>query len=320
MLERRFRQASEDRIEDLGALVEEAGATLVSTLTDADDAMSWLYFRIGVDAGKENLAMAHQIFPILCELQTIFPVERWWWLNKTDITGSAMRLRLSVRREARAQVTTELQKRFEMIRLDATVLRYEPELCLFGGPAGIRIAHDQFCADSRFLAAWMSGIETITSPIIPEGLSLAIILTMLRACGLDVFELWDVFSRVCLKRDFFPQAHPARNEFERVAQTVINAEREQIFGLYADHRAALLAQYMKDIDYFGSELTRAYFQGQLGCGLREYLAPVVLFHWNRIGLSTFHQFELANAAAHQMENISRKSTKSEDRLGTENGA
>jgi hypothetical protein len=166
----------------------------------------------------------------------------------------------------------------------------------------------------------MANCEPIIAPVIPEGLSLTLIMTMLRACGLDVFEIWDVLNRVLLKRDFFSKTHRALDEFKRVARTVIESEGGRIFDLYSGQRTILLTQYLKDIQDFANNLNRAYFQGELGCGLREFLVPVILFHWNRIDLSSFRQFALAYAAAECMENMSRKSSAPKTTAGESHGA
>ena len=75
---------------------------------------------------------------------------------------------------------------------------YEPETEAFGGPAGMVLAHDLFCADSPLALA-----ET-GDPRARERCVL-LLSTMYRAAGLDPFEIGDVWARLAALR---PQIDP----------------------------------------------------------------------------------------------------------------
>jgi thiopeptide-type bacteriocin biosynthesis protein len=301
--------------QDLGALVEYAGATLIRVLAETDSP-SWLYLRISVEAGQGNSIMTRHVDPLLRDLEIDCQLQGWWWINKVDSCGAALRVRVSVPWQARIKLRSVLLAKLKAAGFASVVLRYEPEICLFGGPEGIRLAHDHFCAESRFLTAWMANSDQIKCPVIPEGLSLALIVAMLQASGLDIFEIWDVFSRVYAKRRFFPEVYEGSEKFGRLARKVLEAGSNEVLALYEGAAPGLLLGYKKYICQFGQELNRAYFGGRLECGLREFLTPVILFHWNRIELSPFHQFALSHAMTKELECISRACPQTEERNGT----
>lgn len=300
---------------DLGALVEHAGATLISVLAETGSP-SWLYLRISVEPGQGNSVISRHVAPLLRDLEKDYQLQGWWWLNKSDSCGAALRLRVSMPWQERICVKSVLRAKLNDAGLFSVALRYEPEMCLFGGPEGIKFAHDHFCAETQFLTSWMANSEDIKLPVIAEGLSLALIFAMLQASGLDVFEMWDVFSRVYTNRRFFPEDYEGGDKFGRLANKVLEAGSDEIIALHQGAAAGLLIDYKKYLLHFGQALNRAYFEGRLECGLREFLTAVILFHWNRIEMPPFRQFALSHAMTKELQRISRASQKTEQRNGT----
>ncbi|MEU9486002.1 thiopeptide-type bacteriocin biosynthesis protein [Streptomyces decoyicus] len=70
---------------------------------------------------------------------------------------------------------------------------YEPETDAFGGPEGMDVAHDLFCADSR------SALPDTGSPGTRER-CVMLLSAMIREGGLDPFEAGDVWSQFAAVR------------------------------------------------------------------------------------------------------------------------
>jgi hypothetical protein len=87
---------------------------------------------------------------------------------------------------------------------------------------------------------------------------------------------------------------------------VIGAGPNAVFSIYREERAQLLTDYGTQLDQCGRNLSRAYFNGDLECGLRELLVPIIIFHLNRAGFSWLHQTRLSHAAADEFRRITRK--------------
>jgi thiopeptide-type bacteriocin biosynthesis protein len=289
---------------NLDTWIEQAGAAVYQLLLRNADAEHWLYFRIAVQSNQQaNRILAQEIAPLLKKLGAQYPILGWWWINKMDVCGNALRLRVHVS-DAQTEAGPALEKHFKDVGWNVAQLRYEPELCLFGGPAGIRLAHAYFCFESEFLADWMRQSDE-SDHVLPEGLSLAIVLRTLRAAGLDLFEQWDVFDRLCHKR---PQTAGSTtpSSIQAVASKVVHAGPGPVFELYAGEKADLLKKYGETLDSFGQELARAVYAGQLECGLREFLTPLILFHWNRTGFLPRLQAALSWSVAGELRTLSRQ--------------
>lgn len=252
----------------------------------------WYQLRVQFSASDTAETIgAHQLGPRLEELQTRGAIDGWWFLRKPP--GWRLRLR-DADIPAVDQVLHELTAAGALTRWWPTV--YEPETAAFGGPDGVQAAHDLFYADSL-------GVLEYARQNAPDlgrrELSVVLISALLRAAGLDWFERGDVFARVAHMRPAPADADGAR--IEKLAANVrtllaipVQADSEPFA---AGGHAAFAAPWLTAWQAAGNHLGRAAAEGRLDRGLRALLTHVLIFHWNRLGLSAATQGILSRAAA-----------------------
>jgi thiopeptide-type bacteriocin biosynthesis protein len=288
------------------ARVEYLTAQIQLLLSDLDQPDEWLYCRIGVTGQDENVFLGREIGPLMRRLEMSYPVRGWWWLRKSDVLGPALRLRINLATEWFGPVTTEIRNSLASSAESVGVLKYEPEVCLFGGPVGMRLAHEIFCAESKFLTECLMISSSEHRHIIPTAASLALTFRLFRACGLDIFECWDVFARIKAKRLQPARAEAADDPMRRLVATSLDAGLDEIAPLLGNEAAALMHNFDNSLTQIADHLKHAYYGGLLETGLRQLLAPLVIFHWNRNGFSYPHQCALACAAVDELACRSRK--------------
>ncbi len=214
----------------------------------------------------------------------------WWFLRKHP------HWRLRVRASDHATVETLLDDLVAAGTIDRWRPGiYEPEAAAFGGPVAMNVVHELFCADSR-------GVLTYARQHTPQlgrrELSLLLIRALQHHAGLDWFEAGDVFDRVAQMRPT-----PADTDADRVDTLATTMRPHLAIAVQPDmplfapagpvaYAAAWLAAFIQA----GQELGEAAATGRLDRGLRAILAHIVIFHWNRLGLSAQTQGILAHAA------------------------
>lgn len=232
---------------------------------------------------------AQQLAPRLDQLQAGGGVAGWWFLRKHP----CWRLRLfSADTDAIDHLLDELAAAGSLARWWPTI--YEPETTAFGGPTGMRAAHELFCADSR-------GVLDYTRQPAPglgrRELSILLISVLLRAAGLDWFEHGDVFDRVAQLRPAPTATDAARvNALADSVRTLLTVRADgPLFETGGP--VAYAAPWLAAFEAAGAQLGHAAADGTLGRGIRAVLTHVVIFHWNRLGLPATTQGILAHAAS-----------------------
>lgn len=81
----------------------------------------------------------------------------------------------------------------------------QPEISAFGGPIGITAAHDLFTADTRAILT-----TPASTRLGRRELSILLCTTMMRAAGLEWYELGDAWHRVASERPQTEHPNPAR--------------------------------------------------------------------------------------------------------------
>ena len=171
---------------------------------------------------------------------------------------------------------------------------YEPEEHAFGGAIGTQVIHDLFCADSRGVLSYATGLQ----PLGRRETSLLLVGELLHGAGLDWFESADVFARVAAVRP-----SPATDDQDRVAR--LASTLPPLLAMPAQSRdelfapAGLLSQaaaWRNGYLTAGQELRAASDAGVLTRGPRAVIAQAIIFAWNRLGLSAHTQGVLAVAA------------------------
>lgn len=226
--------------------------------------------------------------PRLAHLDGRGELDIWWFLRKHP----CWRLRLHGADVAAVnQLLDELTATGAIARWWPTT--YEPETAAFGGTTGMDTIHDLFCADSRGV---LDHLRHEDPGIGRRELSILLISGLFQAAGLDAFERGDVFARVA-------QLRPTPADATRIEQlagnvrVLLSVPHLSTSGLFShDEPAAHASPWLTAFQTAGHQLGTAAAQGQLKRGLRAVLTHVLIFHWNRFGLSATSQSVLARAA------------------------
>lgn len=251
----------------------------------------WYQVRVQFpDWTKAEAVGATLLGPRLDQLHASGAVSSWWFLVKHP----CWRLRLHGADPSSVDdVLDDLAAAGAIARWWPTV--YEPETAAFGGPAGMDAAHDLFCADSRGVLDY---VRHGTPGLGRRELSILLLNALLHAANLDTFECGDVFDKVTRLRPVPAAADTPR--IERLAKNV--AVLLSIPDLPDNELCtpggpvAHAADWLTAFQVAGRRLGNASAHGQLDRGIRAILTHVVIFHWNRFGLSATSQGILARAA------------------------
>ncbi|MER7194839.1 methyltransferase, FxLD system [Streptomyces flaveolus] len=150
---------------------------------------------------------------------------------------------------------------------------YEPETHAFGGPEGMEVAHDVFCADSPATLA-----ETGT-PGARER-SVMLLSAMIRGAWLDPFEAGDVYARwAALRPSVTPPQGPALDQAVSAMRRLMNADA----ALRPDADAGW-GERVAAFEDAGRRLRRLSADGRLIRGIRGVIAHHAIFAFNRAGV------------------------------------
>lgn len=256
---------------------------------------SWINLRVAMDLRPTRDFLINSIGPLVAELAEVRSSAGWWYLVKRDVDGVAMRLRIATSEADRGATHRAIDAWLESQQLRATFPVYEPEYHIFGGPVGMHLAHQVFCADSAFVQAFVSAIGPATDrSLLPVGLSLIALVRLIRATGADDFELVDIFERVKRMR---PLAAESAEKLPQVTRwvTVLLEDDTALFPSIGAPVEHAFHEYLKKMLACGEQFSTANVRGQLQGGIRQALAGIVIFHWNRVGYSLNQQGLLALA-------------------------
>jgi thiopeptide-type bacteriocin biosynthesis protein len=129
-------------------------------------------------------------------------------------------------------------------------------------------------------------------------MSVLLLNALFGAAGLDPFEAGDVFDRVAHLRPTPVEDGTARlNRLADQLRALLMTPLDSDHLLFVAGGALNFAAPWLDAHHVaGRALGDAATNGQLSRGLRALLSQVVIFHWNRLGLTATTQGVLARAA------------------------
>ncbi|GAA3252896.1 thiopeptide-type bacteriocin biosynthesis protein [Nonomuraea helvata] len=217
-------------------------------------------------------------------------VGAWWFIRKQP----GLRLRLRPRSDTtamRAAVNAALNDLATsgVITCWRSAI-YEPETAAFGGPTGMDIAHDLFCADSRHIVTYLRQSAPDAGR---KEVSMLLLGTMLSTC-LDRFERGDVWHRVAELRPL--PTPPSPGQLEALADKIRPLVASPLSPIAPAGPLAFAAPWADDFRQAGQSLYGAATAGHLTRGIRHIFVHHVIFHWNRLGLPPTTQGVLSRAA------------------------
>lgn len=221
-------------------------------------------------------------------------ISSWWFIRKKPFWRLRLRLGDKVAPDhARSAVNVILD---DLVTSNVISrwwpVIYEPETAAFGGALGIKIAHTLFHTDSRHILSHLR--RPSEDGIGRKELSMLLCATMLSAAGLDRFERGDVWHRIAELRPV-PAVTPL-SKLEAMADRLRPLLAAPIDQAAPAGACAWTISWAAAFGHAGRSLRSAASTGQLDRGVRHVLTHLVIFRWNRLGLSTTSQAVLSRAA------------------------
>jgi len=276
-----------------------AGRAALSSVADS----GWYQVNIEFpDRGAAERTLAAHLLPRLQRAHADGTIGSWWYIRKTP----HWRLRLSAGHRAGLLPQTITAALDDLSTQHLITIWsegvYEPETHAFGGPEAMDAAHRFFHRDSVNILSYLgcSGFQLIPATPFPlRELSLLTCAALLRAAGQDWHEQGDVWHRVALLRPLDPVTpHDRLRHMTEQLHQLFAVDLERILANQGLHSPFdTVRPWFAAATEAGDTLRDLARLGLLRRGLRDVLAHHVIFHWNRLGLTTTHQAILAHAAA-----------------------
>ncbi|GII91352.1 thiopeptide-type bacteriocin biosynthesis protein [Sinosporangium siamense] len=281
------------------AVYQAAGTAALRTHTDTVGI--WYQVRIQFSnwANAETVAAMH-LRPLVEQAHATELIAAWWFIRKAPCWRLRFRLTpATTLAELRAVVDTHLDGLIAAGHLAGRATGiYEPEVCAFGGPRGMGIAHDLFHADSHAILDYLHRCRRLGQAERTAGrreLSMTLCSVLFRAASQEWHEQGDIWHRVTGLRPL-----PADVPPEKISGMVDGIRRlmtTQTSPLFGPGGALAFARPWNAAFYReGQRLDDAVGEEGIHRGIRDVLAHHVIFHWNRLGLPCRAQAILAHAA------------------------
>lgn len=280
-------------------LTESVLAAIRATLDREVDGERWFYFRIPTAGAETPRLLAGALGSFLDDVRETDGYLGWWWLRKQDAEGAHLRLRVGLERSreegpGRDELAEGLEKRLDR---EVVSVPYEPALSLFGGPEGVRLAHELFTLESDFLVRWFRTTGEIGAGSQLSGLSVFLAEHLMRSTGFDSLDRWEVWEWLWARRNAVPADELDVEAISGWADEAAAAGGRALAAALDDRREALVEDHLQELEAFGRRLHRASTRGRLTCGPRQFLGAATLYQWNRLELSYTLQARLARAMA-----------------------
>ncbi|MBD0737817.1 thiopeptide-type bacteriocin biosynthesis protein [Streptomyces sp. CBMA29] len=220
------------------------------------------------------------------------PVGAWWFVRKHP----HWRLRYHPGLDATSPITSALDNSVSRgVTTNWHPALYEPETTAFGGPTGMKLAHELFHADSLGVLDYLHAASD-SSKTLPDAkvASLLGMTLLMRAARLEYGEQGDVWARVEERRPLPQDVTPDQ------ISTMVTPMRRLLLTdahpLLNSGALAFISPWIAGLERSGRDLADAAENGQLNLGVRGILARHVIFHWNRMGFPARQQAVWARAA------------------------
>ncbi|WP_034266597.1 methyltransferase, FxLD system [Actinospica robiniae] len=162
---------------------------------------------------------------------------------------------------------------------------YEPEAAAFGGPEGMAVSHELFCADSP-------GALAATGRAGSRERCVLLLSALTRGAGLDRFETGDVWARLGAER---PQLELSQLPSGQQRTAAVTAVRRlmNVDAAKAPDENPTWPDRVAAFEGAGRQLALLAAEGRLTRGLRAVLAHHAIFTLNRGAIDTADQAALA---------------------------
>ena len=167
---------------------------------------------------------------------------------------------------------------------------YLPESHLFGGAAGMALAHRFFTADSLAVLAWERARHEGTATLGAAELSFVLVDSWLGRLVPDPWERWDVWCRLRWTGRVLDQVRgPGGVGADLGPDAVAWVRGVRSFpGPWpgaSRGEQAILDRYQRHMDELATSAAAAVAGGRLPVNLRQVLPFWIVFHWNRMSFT-----------------------------------
>jgi thiopeptide-type bacteriocin biosynthesis protein len=280
-----------DQLTDLAAL-------LTGPAGDHPAGPDWwqLYIEFTDWPASEQIA-ARRLAPLLAQVQATGLASDWWFIRKHP----CWRIRLRPGPDPRA-MKDAVGIALDGFASDGMIRRwwpgiYEPEEPAFGGAEGMAAAHSLFTADSAAIMETLRG-DHDSSSLGRRELSVVLCTSLFNGAALEWYEQGDAWHRVTRERPLPSDVSADQiSELETAVRILLTADTTPGSALFRpDGPLAAAAPWAAAFRQAGLQLETLARSGTLQRGLRQTLSYHIIFHWNRLGLTTRQQAILAHAA------------------------